>query len=55
MTVGRATTFFEMLCSQVPEAVLALSRAMADNTLNVANASLGTVDFSPRCFSKSAA
>ena len=46
VTVGRATTFFEMLCSQVPEAVLAISRAMADNTLNVAYASLDTVDFS---------
>jgi mannose-1-phosphate guanylyltransferase len=46
VTVGRATTFLEMLCSQVPEAVLALSRAMGDNTLNVAYASLDTVDFS---------
>jgi mannose-1-phosphate guanylyltransferase len=46
VTVGRATTFFEMLCSQVPEAVLAISRAMADNTLNVTYASLDTVDFS---------
>ena len=46
VTVGRATTFFEMLCSQVPEAVLAISRAMADNALNVAYASLDTVDFS---------
>ena len=46
VTVGRATTFFEMLCSQVPEAVLAISRAMADNTLDVAYASLETVDFS---------
>jgi mannose-1-phosphate guanylyltransferase len=46
VTVGRATTFLEMLCSQVPEAVLAISQAMADNTLNVAYASLDTVDFS---------
>jgi hypothetical protein len=46
VTVGRATTFFEMLCSQVPKAVLALSRAMAENTLNVAYASLDTLDFS---------
>jgi mannose-1-phosphate guanylyltransferase len=46
VTVGRAATFFEMLCSQVPEAVLAVSRAMADNTLNVAYHSLDTVDFS---------
>jgi mannose-1-phosphate guanylyltransferase len=46
VTVGRATTFFEMLCSQVPEAVLTISRAMEDNTLDVAYASLDTVDFS---------
>src|SRR5580658_8840455 len=46
VTVGRATTFFEILCSQVPEAVLALSRAITDNTLNVTYASLGIVDFS---------
>ena len=46
VTVGLATTLFEMLCSQVPEAVLALSRPITDNTLNVAYASLDTVDFS---------
>jgi mannose-1-phosphate guanylyltransferase len=46
VTVGRATTFIEMLCSQVPEAVLAILRAMADNMLNAAYASLDTVDFS---------
>jgi mannose-1-phosphate guanylyltransferase len=46
VTVGRATTFFEMLCSQVPEAVLAISQAMANDTLDVAYPSLDTVDFS---------
>jgi mannose-1-phosphate guanylyltransferase len=46
VTVGRAATFFEMLISQVPEAVLAISRAVADNTLNLAYASLEAVDFS---------
>jgi len=46
VTLGRATTCFEMLCSQVPEAVLAISRAMADNTLDAAYAPLDTVDFS---------
>jgi hypothetical protein len=35
-----------MLRSQVPEAALVKLRAMADNTLNVAYASLDTVDFS---------
>jgi mannose-1-phosphate guanylyltransferase len=46
VTVGRATTFFEMLCAQVPEAVLAISRAMADNTLDFAYPLLDTLDFS---------
>jgi mannose-1-phosphate guanylyltransferase len=46
VTVGRAVTFFEMLCSQVPEAVLAISRAMADNALDVAYLPLDIVDFS---------
>ena len=46
VTVGRATTFFEMLRSQVPEAVLAIWRAMADNTLDAAYTPLDTVDFS---------
>jgi mannose-1-phosphate guanylyltransferase len=46
VTVGRATTFFEMLCSQVPEAVLAISRAMPDDTLDLAYPPLASVDFS---------
>jgi mannose-1-phosphate guanylyltransferase len=46
VTAGRAATFLEMLCSQVPEAVLAISRAMADNALDVAYPSLDTMDFS---------
>ena len=46
VTVGSATTFFEMLCAQVPEAVLAISRAIADNTLDLAYPLLDTLDFS---------
>jgi mannose-1-phosphate guanylyltransferase len=46
VTVGRAATFFEMLCSQVPAAVLAISRAMAHDTFDVAYRALATVDFS---------
>jgi mannose-1-phosphate guanylyltransferase len=46
VTVGRAATFFEMLNSQVPEAVLAISRAVAENTLDIAYALLDTLDFS---------
>jgi mannose-1-phosphate guanylyltransferase len=44
--LGRATTCIEVLCSQVPEAVLAISRAMAGNTLDAAYALLDTMDFS---------
>jgi mannose-1-phosphate guanylyltransferase len=46
VTVGRATTFFEMLCSQVPEAVLAISRAMANDGFDTAYPALDAVDFS---------
>jgi mannose-1-phosphate guanylyltransferase len=46
VTVGSATTFFEMLCAQVPEAVLAISRAIAENTLDLAYPLLDTLDFS---------
>ena len=46
VTVGRATTFLDLLCSEVPNAVLALSRAIVDNTLEVEYDSLATVDFS---------
>ena len=46
VTAGRARTFIEILCSQVPGAVLTISRAMADNTLDVAYPPLDTVDFS---------
>lgn len=46
VTVGRATTFFEMLCSQVPEAVLAISRAMANDTFDAAYPGLDSLDFS---------
>ena len=46
VTVGRASTFSEILCSQVPEAVLAISRAMANDTLDVAYRALDIVDFS---------
>ena len=45
VTISRATTFFEMLRSQAHEAVLAISRAMADHTLDVAYPLLDTLDF----------
>jgi mannose-1-phosphate guanylyltransferase len=46
ITVGHATTFFEMLCAQVPEVVLAISRAVTENTLDVAYPLLDPLDFS---------
>jgi mannose-1-phosphate guanylyltransferase len=46
VTLGRATIFLDLLCSQVPEAILALSRAIADNTLELEYDSLAAVDFS---------
>jgi mannose-1-phosphate guanylyltransferase len=46
ITAGRPRTFFEMLYSQAPEAVLAISRAIADKTLDVAYPLLDTLDFS---------
>ena len=46
VTVGRATTFFEMLCSRVPETVLAISRAMANDRFDTAYLEVDTVDFS---------
>jgi mannose-1-phosphate guanylyltransferase len=44
--IGRASTFLELLCSQVPEAVLAVTRALADRDLDPAYGFLEAVDFS---------
>lgn len=46
VTLGRATTFLDLLCSEVPDAIRALSRAVAGNTLELEYDSLATVDFS---------
>jgi hypothetical protein len=46
VTVGRAATFLEVLCSQVPEAVVSITRALADSVLELAYRSLSAVDFS---------
>lgn len=46
VTLGRATTFFDLLCSEIPDAFRALSRAVAGNTLELEYDSLATVDFS---------
>jgi mannose-1-phosphate guanylyltransferase len=46
VTVGRASTFFELLCSQVPEVVLSIRRALVDSDLKPAYELLPAVDFS---------
>jgi mannose-1-phosphate guanylyltransferase len=46
VTVGSAATFFELLCSEVPEVVLSVTHALANNNLAVAYAQLPSVDFS---------
>jgi mannose-1-phosphate guanylyltransferase len=44
--MGRAATFLELLCSQVPEVVLSVTRALADGDLDRAYELLPAVDFS---------
>ena len=46
ITIGRAATFLELLCSAVPDVVLAVTRALADKDLAPAYARLPSVDFS---------
>lgn len=46
VTVGTAVTFLELLCSQVPDVVLSVTRALADNNVAPTYARLPSVDFS---------
>ena len=46
MTVGHASTFLDLLCSQVPDAVLSLNNALAENQLESAYRMMPAVDFS---------
>jgi mannose-1-phosphate guanylyltransferase len=46
VTIGSAATFLELLCSEVPEVVLSVTRALADNDLAPTYARLPSVDFS---------
>jgi mannose-1-phosphate guanylyltransferase len=46
VTVGRAATYLDLLCSQVPEVVLSVTRALAASDLNLAYGTVPTVDFS---------
>ena len=46
VTVGHAKTFLDLVCSQVPEVVPSLSKALAENELYVAYRQMLAVDFS---------
>jgi mannose-1-phosphate guanylyltransferase len=46
VTVGRAATFLEVLCAQVPAAVASIRRALAYSALEPAYSALPAVDFS---------
>ena len=46
VTVGRATTFLEIFCSQVPQAVISVTQAITDLTLESGYHLLHAVDFS---------
>jgi mannose-1-phosphate guanylyltransferase len=46
ITVGAAATFLEVLCSEVPEVVLSVTRALADRELSPTYGRLPSLDFS---------
>ncbi len=46
VTIGRAATFVELLCSEIPNVVLSITRALADNDLAATYSCLRSVDFS---------
>jgi len=46
VTIGSAATFLELVCSEVPDVVLSVARALADNDLAPTYAQLPVVDFS---------
>ena len=46
VTIGSAATFLQLVCSEVPEVVLSVTRALADNDLAPTYARLPIVDFS---------
>lgn len=46
VTVGSAAAFLELLCSEVPEVVLSMTRALADDDWGPTYARLPSVDFS---------
>jgi len=46
VSIGSAATFFELLCSEVPDVVLSVTRALANNDLAPTYTRLPSVDFS---------
>jgi mannose-1-phosphate guanylyltransferase len=46
VTIGSAATFLELICSEVPDVVLSITRALADKDLATTYARLPSVDFS---------
>src|SRR5271154_1236215 len=46
VTIGSAATFLELVCSEIPDVVLSVTRAMADNDMVSTYARLPNVDFS---------
>jgi mannose-1-phosphate guanylyltransferase len=46
VTVGHASTFLDLLCSQVPNVVVSINMALADNELEAAYRLMPTVDLS---------
>jgi mannose-1-phosphate guanylyltransferase len=51
VTVGRASTFVDLLCSQVPDVVLSINKALAENALEAAYRVMPTVDLSGQVLS----
>jgi hypothetical protein len=46
VTVGHASTFLDLLCSQVPNVVLSINKALAENALEAAYRLMPAVDLS---------
>jgi mannose-1-phosphate guanylyltransferase len=46
VTIGSASTFLELICCEVPDVVLSVTRALADRDLALTYARLPSVDFS---------
>src|SRR3984957_15433919 len=50
VTAGRASTFLDVLCAEVPNVVLAINKALADNELEAAYGVMPAVDLSHQVF-----